>query len=108
MGAHRVAYEEWIGPIPDGYQIDHLCRNRGCINPFHLEAVTGYENRMRGERRNQHASKTHCPRGHPYSEENTYLHKTSSRTNRKCRTCERLRHLRSKEKQREASVGLLA
>lgn len=60
--AHRLAYEVWVGPIPAGLQIDHLCRNRSCINPAHLEPVTTQENQRRGKA----ATKSACPRGHPY------------------------------------------
>lgn len=83
MIAHRVAYETWVGPIPDGLTIDHLCRNRLCIEPTHLEPVTNRENIQRGG----NSLKTHCPQGHPYDEVNT-----ASRNNRRyCRTCERVR-----------------
>lgn len=79
--AHRIAYETFIGPIPDGLELDHLCRNRGCVNPTHLEPVTHLENMRRG----LHANKTQCPRGHPYDAENT-LHRDGRRW---CRICVR-------------------
>lgn len=81
--AHRFAYEYYIGEIPEGLEIDHLCRNTKCVNPDHLEAVTHQENMSRGE----HSLKTHCPRGHPYSGENLYIN--PPKYNRKCRTCVR-------------------
>ncbi len=62
--AHRWAYEFHVGPIPDGLVIDHLCRNRSCVNPDHLEAVTQKVNIRRGH---GNGSKSHCPQGHPYS-----------------------------------------
>ena len=65
--AHRIAYEILIGPIPSGLQIDHLCRNRICVNPAHLEVVTRRENILRGIGPTAiHARSTHCPRGHEY------------------------------------------
>jgi hypothetical protein len=79
---HRVAYEMCVGPIPDGLVIDHLCRNRSCVRPDHLEPVTNAENQARGA----HAMKTHCPQGHPYDEVNTYRTKTGRRM---CRACNR-------------------
>jgi hypothetical protein len=67
--AHRVAYELCKGAIPDGLQIDHLCRNPSCVNPDHLEAVTQRENILRGEGLSaQRARQTHCKRGHLLSE----------------------------------------
>ncbi len=82
--AHRLTYELLVGPIPAEYTIDHKCRVRCCVNPDHLEAVTRTENVMRGEGAcAKHARKTHCPQGHEYTPENTYLF----RTGRHCRTC---------------------
>jgi hypothetical protein len=86
--AHRFAYELLIGPIPDGLHIDHLCRNRGCVNPAHMEVVTNAINTQRGLAGAHNASKTHCPHGHAYTAANTYL---NSRGVRECWTCKRRR-----------------
>lgn len=83
--AHRFAYEELVGPIPDGLVIDHLCRNRECVNPAHLEPVTHVENVRRGRPGDQNRRKTHCPMGHPYDDANT-IHKNGRRFCRACRT----------------------
>jgi hypothetical protein len=89
--AHRVAYEDRIGPIPKGLVLDHLCRDPLCVNPFHLEPVTLKVNNRRGlgpiiasrlqTARNR--ARTHCKHGHPFTPENTYR----ERDGRRCRRC---------------------
>jgi len=84
---HRVAYSMWVGRIPDGLVLDHLCRNRKCVRPEHLEAVTLKENIARGVGITaQNGRKTHCKRGHEFDKENTKV----TNEGRYCITCKRL------------------
>lgn len=85
--AHRIAYEAMVRPIAEGLQLDHLCRNRCCVRPSHLEPVTARVNTLRGQTLGAaNAAKTVCPQGHPFSAENT---QTESTGKRRCRTCRR-------------------
>ncbi len=88
--AHRVSYEMFRGEIPPGLDLDHLCRNRRCVNPDHLEAVTRSVNLKRGKSghhvRARQLAKTECPKGHPYNDVNTY---TDPRGHRMCKPCAR-------------------
>lgn len=86
QNAHRVSYEIHVGPVPEGLVVDHLCRNRCCVNPDHLEPVTERENFRRGYAgKHVRVPVTHCWRGHLYTEQNTYRDKKGVRSCRACR-----------------------
>lgn len=90
---HRFVYEHFIGPIPEGLVLDHLCFNKKCVRPAHLEPVTQRVNVQR-----HFARQTHCRHGHLFDEANTYIH--SGR--RKCRTCHRINE---RERKRAAKAS---
>lgn len=96
---HRLVYVLTRGPIPDDMTIDHLCHNKRCANPDHLEVVTRAENTRRAHRDglvpgNGKQHRTHCRHGHEYTTENTYVAPDGSRT---CRQCRRDSYNRMKE-----------
>lgn len=88
--AHRYAHVLFKGPIPNGYEVDHLCRNTSCVNPAHLEAVTPEEHDQRSASafRAMQSAKTHCPKGHAYVGANIRRDKNGKRH---CRACDNQR-----------------
>ena len=92
IGAHRWSYIDAYGRVPNGLELDHLCRNTKCVNPTHLEAVSHRVNMLRGVTFiAQRAVQTHCMRGHQFTPENTHRDRNNTR---KCRTCVRERQRR--------------
>ena len=94
--AHVWIWRYLVGPIPDGYELDHLCRNRGCVNPDHLEPVPKSVNKARSfSPWAIHARVTECPNGHPYEGDNLVIRtKADGKTKRECRTCRQARSRR--------------
>ena len=94
--AHLWLWRHLVGPVPAGLELDHLCRNRVCVNPDHLQPVPKRVNWLRGfNPMAKNARKTHCPRGHAYDGANVLIYtRPSGQTSRYCRACakERKRH----------------
>lgn len=93
--AHRVMYMITNKKLNKSLEIDHLCKNRKCINPKHLEEVEAIENTKRGDAWLYNINKTHCRKGHQYDKDNTYIYSDGRRA---CRKCDRLRPSRYKKK----------
>ncbi len=89
--AHRHSYESLVGPIPDGMELDHLCLNRGCVNPDHLEVVTQAENKRRARVGKRAIRRTRCKRGHELTVDNRYVQVRDGKESHSCLTCRRSR-----------------
>ena len=93
---HRFSYEIFNGHIPNGITVDHICKNRKCVNPWHLDLTTRFENVQRGANKiAQNAGKLNCPQGHSYSGENLYVTKKGFR---QCKTCQKIRYRKNQSK----------
>lgn len=102
--ATRVIYQLLVGPIPENHDMDHLCRVVACVNPDHLEPVSHRENCLRGESRNAiNARKTHCKRGHEFTEANT-IRRADTPNTRQCLECRRTWDLARSARRRLASA----
>jgi hypothetical protein len=105
--AHRLAYEMLVGPIPDGLQLDHLCCNRGCVNPKHLEATSMLENILRGNSPPaKNARKKRCKYGHLFTARNTRAHKRGiGKPGRACRLCDRRRNREARARKKASCIN---
>lgn len=97
VSAHRLVYEIMIGPIPPGLQLDHLCRTRLCVNPWHLDPVTPKVNTARGQLITRQLMKTQCPAGHAYTGPNLYITPSGARACKICRATQDRAHRASKQ-----------
>lgn len=99
FSTHVSSYELYIGPVERGFELDHLCRNRSCCNPNHLEKVLHRENLIRSpiSRTFQNIQATHCPQGHEYNSENTIVRRNA----RECLQCKRDRDRRFYQKRKD-------
>jgi HNH endonuclease len=97
---HRLAWTLANGPVPEGLVLDHLCRNRACCNPDHLEPVTSLENTRRSPI--HHGAKVRCKQGHAFTAENTGINRHKDETRRYCRICQRKWNAASAAKRRAA------
>jgi hypothetical protein len=100
--AHQFAYMLTVGPIPEGTELDHLCRNRACVNPGHLEPVDHATNVRRGDGGPGKFPRTHCPQGHEYTESNTRWAPSGGRRCRKCNAAHQIRWRRKQEARAES------
>lgn len=89
LGAHRAAWQLWVGPIPEGHHIHHVCKNPSCCNPAHLQCVSPFEHKQVED--TSHANKATCLRGHPFSGDNLILVPKGDRLHRLCRECRNAR-----------------
>lgn len=94
--AHRASYRIFVGPVPDGHDVDHLCGVHLCVNPAHLEAVTHEENMRR-----RFSKMTHCKNGHEFTPENLY----ENAPQRACKTCKRAAASRQRQRQKSARAA---
>jgi HNH endonuclease len=103
LTAYQVMYALFVGPVPDGLELDHLCRVRRCAAPDHLEPVTHRANLLRGNTLNaRHSAATHCPQNHEYDLLNTYFTAEGWRSCRACWTDSNRRRAAAKAAQRRA------
>jgi hypothetical protein len=96
--AHRVAYEIYVGPVPAGMELHHVCQNKGCVNPEHLTPITRAEHSLQpGHVQYEREAKTHCPQGHPWAE-----YRVEWKGGRRCSECSRISARRYHARKREA------
>jgi hypothetical protein len=102
QSTHRIAYEIFNGPIPDGLHIDHMCSRKACVNPQHLRAVPQATNNQAMWDRGEREKVTHCKWGHEFTPENTTIHNRSG-----CRQCRMCRILRNRARRAGISFAAL-